>query len=100
MDLTDSQKFEDLLYRLYDAVDEEFDMEYGDNYNYLLNGEVGFAWDTKKVIMLTATNYESREHMDYAIEDIFRLKADQTISSNSGFNGFYSKFEDLGLRVK
>ena len=99
MDLTDSQKFEDLLYRLYDAVDEEFDMEYGDNYNYLLNGEVGFAWDTKKVIMLTATNYESREHMDYAIEDIFRLKADQTISSNSGFNGFYSKFEDLGLYV-
>ena len=30
---------------------------------------------------------------------IFPLKEDRTISSNSGFNGFYSKFEDLGLYV-
>ena len=97
MDLTDSDKFKQFLDRFYEAVDEDFDMEYGDSYNYVLNGEVGFAWDSKKAIMLIATNYDSREHMEYAIEDIFRLKEDKTIASNPGFKGFYSKLKDLGL---
>ena len=35
--------------------------------------------------------------MEYAIEDIFRLKEDKTIASNPGFKGFYSKLKDLGL---
>ncbi len=98
LDVKDEEKFTEFIEDILDKGGVSFDLEKEKLYKYIIvKGEVVFAWDDKKMIMLGAQNRSSRENLDIAIESLFEIKENRQITSNKEFMSFYNDKKDVNF---
>lgn len=97
-ELNSDSKFEDFIKHVLKKTGGDLEIEDGSTYKYTIMGrDVAMAWDSDKVVFLTALNRASRPHMDIEIEALFELSESEQITSNEDFNTFYNKKKDISV---
>jgi len=96
--LTSDSKFTSFIEELIQKTGISKEIVKNNKYNYLeLKRDVGLGWKNNKAILLTATNYKSRKHLEFEIETLLNQKAANSIKSNKEFNTFYNNKKDISL---
>ncbi len=96
--LSKKDKFETWLESVFDAADQDFDVESGDGYSYISIADITtIAWNKGSVIFVTSKGYSSKSDIEDAVEDFMTLEKDKQISENKSFMDFYSNKKDISL---
>lgn len=95
----DSEKdFEVFLNRLTNKLKLKSDLEEEPDYKYyIIEEEMGIGWDKDKALFIFPNNYNSRENLDFEIENLMTLKESNNITNNELFSSFFSVKKDISL---
>ncbi|MEE9349408.1 MAG: DUF4836 family protein [Flavobacteriaceae bacterium] len=96
--LTSDSKFTEFVSELSEKTNIDKDIVKNENYNFIqIERNIAIGWKNKKAILLTATNFKSKKHLEFEIETLLNQKADKSIKGNSDFNKFTSNQKDVNF---
>ena len=98
--LKEEERFESFIKGLINKLDLDSEQEEELTYKYhIIENEVGVGWDGNRALLVSATNYSSRENIDFAIENLMTMKLDDSVIKNELFDKFRSSQGDISLLI-
>lgn len=98
--VTKAEKFEGWLQEIFDAFDEDFDVDSKSGYTIMVpDNDVALAWNDDAALFVVAVSNDSDDNLEDMVENLMTLDKKDQISANKEFMDFFGKKKDISFWI-